>query len=229
MADGQKHAAMMLEFVKKRWFTLALVLLLLAALVRKNIRFQADDAATPPAQESHGKYTDAASSPKATALLNVGGDGIPASVRLPEVDDATAVAFLKRFASVAVSEQEKFGMPASVLLACAYLNSFAGKRSCATEANNYLAIRCSADWNGPEWNDSGTCFRKYETAWESIRDFNVIHSRKDWYVALKNESEMGWKTWVKKMAVQRVSDVEGFEKEMGRLIQEYRLFELDGL
>lgn len=219
---------MLLEFVKKRWFTLALVLLLLAAIVRKNIRFQPDDAAPPSASESQEKYTDAVSAPKATALLNVGGDGIPAAIRMPDVDDATTVAFLKRFAQVAVTEQEKFGIPASVLLACAYLNSFAGRRTCATEANNYLATRCTAEWSGPELNESGICFRKYETAWESIRDFNVTHSRKDWYASLNKKSTRDWKAWVRGLATNRVSDVENFEKAMVGVIETYRLFELDG-
>lgn len=219
---------MLLEFVKKRWFTLALVLLLLAAILRKNVRFQPGDASRPPATETYEKYTDAASAPKATALLNVGGDGMPTTVRMPDVEEAATVAFLKRFAQVAVTEQEKFGMPASVLLACAYVNSFAGRRACATEANNYLAARCSAEWSGPEMDDSGTCFKKYETAWESIRDFNVSHSRKDWFEALKMKSNRDWKTWVRGLATHRVSDVENFEKEMVRVIEEFRLFELDG-
>lgn len=226
-ATSDKNApAMIQEFVKKRWFSLALLLLLLAAILRKNIRFQSDDVSRPPATETREKYTDASSAPKATALLNVGGDGV-ATVRFPGVDEATTVAFLKRFAQVAVTEQEKFGMPASVLLAAAYVNSFGGGRACAVQANNYLATRCSAGWNGPEANISGTCFRQYETAWESIRDFGAVHSRKDWYKTLKQDTK-DWKKWVQALVAHRVSDVENAEAEMVRVIEEYRLFELDG-
>ncbi len=216
---------MIQEFVKKRWFSLALVLLLLAAILRKNIRFQTDDVSKPPATETREKYTDVASAPKATALLNVGDHGA-ATVHFPGVDEAATVAFLKRFAQVAVTEQEKFGMPASVLLAAAYVNSFGGQRTCAVEANNYLATRCSADWSGPEMEVSGGCFQKYETAWESIRDFSAIHSRKEWYVALKRETK-DWKKWVKALAAHRATDVENAQAEMVRVIEEYRLFELD--
>jgi len=227
VTGSDKNApAMIQEFVKKRWFSLALALLLLVAVLRKNIRFQTDDVSRPPAVETREKYTDAASTPKPAALLNVGGDGIPATVRFHGVDDAATVAFLKRFAPVAVTEQGKFGMPASVLLAAAYVNSFGGKRASAVEANNYLATRCSSDWSGPEADISGACFRKYETAWEGIRDFSVIHSRKEWYAALKKDRK-DWRKWVKSMAGHRTSDVENAETEMVRVIEEYRLFELD--
>jgi flagellum-specific peptidoglycan hydrolase FlgJ len=217
---------MIMTFVKKRWFSIALVLIILVAMARKNVRFQVDDTAAPAARENLEKYTEDVA-PKATARMNIVGDDDQKLVRMPNVDDATAVAFLKRFAQVAVAEQEKFGIPASVLLACAYVNSFAGQRTCATEANNYLATRCTADWGGPVANISGSCFRQYNTAWESIRDFNQVHSRKEWYVALKKGSKQNWKPWVKALAKHRVTDVENFEAEMAKIIREFQLEELD--
>lgn len=218
---------MLLEFVKKHWFTLALLLIVLVAIVRKNILVRDSDAGTPSATESREKYTEDVSSPKATALLHLADEHGPTLVRLPAVDDAVAVAFLKRFAQVAVTEQEKFGMPASVLLATAYLNSFAGQRACAVEAHNYLATRCTADWNGPVASVSGVCFRQYQTAWESIRDFGTYCSRKGWHAELRQTAPKDWKRWIKVMAAHRVSDVQDFEQEASRVIEEYRLFELD--
>ncbi|MEQ1746366.1 MAG: glucosaminidase domain-containing protein [Saprospiraceae bacterium] len=213
---------MTLEFVKKRWFTIALVVLALFAIVRKNTRPSSKNAADP-----YEKYTDTKPSQQANTLLNVAGSGTPETVRFPATDEAQTIAFLKRFAQVAVAEQQKFGMPASVLLACAYVNSFAGQRTCATEANNFLAAHCSGDWAGPTLDVSGVCFKKYETAWESIRDFNLTNSKKAWYTATKKEDGLRWKPWVKALTKNRVSDVENFEAEVVRIVEEYRLFELD--
>jgi len=218
---------MLVQFVKKRWFTVALILIVLVAIGRKNVRFRANDTVAPAATESREKYTEDAAAPKSTALMHLVGDGGQTLVRLPDVADAAAVAFLKRFAQVAVAEQEKFGMPASVLLACGYVNSFAGQRACATEANNYLATRCSSDWGGLVASISGTCFRQYNTAWESIRDFNALHSQKAWYADLKKTAQTDWKRWVKGLAAHRVSDVENFEAEARKVIEAYRLYELD--
>lgn len=214
---------MLLDFIKKRWFTLALLLILFIAILRKNLRFDPESPAAAPQE----KYTNDKASSKGAALLNLGGDGNAQHFEVPVIDEATAVGFLKRFGHVAVAEQEKFGMPASVLLACAYVNSFAGKRDCALEANNYLAVHCSDEWNGPVVNSSRTCFRKYNTAWESIRDFNLSLQKNNWYAVLKKSAGRNWKPWVKGLASQRVSDVENFENEMLKVIQDYRLFELD--
>ena len=217
---------MLLDFIKKRWFTLALLLILFIAVLRKNLRCEMDPKA-PAVGQSKEKFTDEGASAKGAALLNLGGDGSAQKLRMPEIDETTAVAFLKRFGHVAVAEQEKFGMPASVLLACAYVNSFSGRRNCALEANNYLAIRCTEDWNGPTANYSGACFRQYNTAWESIRDFNNSLHQNNWYIKLKKSAGNDWKAWVKGLAKHEVSDVENFEAELKEVIQAYRLFELD--
>jgi flagellum-specific peptidoglycan hydrolase FlgJ len=118
------------DFFKKRWFSVALVALLLVAVVRKNLRINVGDTASPAKKEQPEKYTAEPTIAQSTSMLSLGADGSSAAVRMPATDDATAMAFLKRFGQVAVSEQKKFGMPASVLLACTYLNSFAGRRAC---------------------------------------------------------------------------------------------------
>lgn len=218
---------MLVEFIKKRWFTLALLLILFIAILRQNLRFESGDSAAPVTETPKEKFTEDKQPAKGAALLNLGSESSPSQLQLPEVDEATAIAFLKRFGHVAVAEQEKFGMPASVLLACAYVNSFSGKRNCALELNNYLAVRCSSDWSGPSANYSGGCFRQYNTAWESIRDFNLQLQKSSWFSPLKKSAGTDWKRWAKGLAAHRVSDVENFEQELVQVIQDYRLFELD--
>lgn len=215
------------DFLKKRWFSVALVALLLAAVVRKNLRINVGDTAAPAKKEQPEKYTAEPAIAQGSSMLSLGAGAGAGMVRMPPTDDATAMAFLKRFGQVAVSEQKKFGMPASVLLACTYLNSFAGRRDCTVEANNYLAVRCTAEWGGPVVTCSGACFRQYNTPWESIRDFNVQWSKREWYVSLKKSAKRDWRIWAKALAEHRVSDVEHFEQEMVRVIQKYQLYELD--
>lgn len=210
-------------FLKKRWFPLALVLLVLVALLRKNIRINLGD---PLHKDATEKYTREPVAAQSTSLLGITPGSRPA-VSFPGVEAAEAVAFLKRFSQVAVAEQEKFGMPASVLLGCAYVNSFAGKRDCATSANNFLAIHCSPDWGGPAITLSGSCFRKYETPWESIRDFNNHLCKNSWYVALRKSAESDWKAWAEALAGHRASDVEHFKEELTKVIETYRLDDLD--
>ncbi|TNE50764.1 MAG: hypothetical protein EP344_17095 [Bacteroidetes bacterium] len=223
----EKYTAMVRGILKKHWFTIALLLIVLIAIARRNLRFETVEtpALTEPANTE--KYTDNRSASRGAALLQLAGDATNARVSMPVVDESTAVAFLQRFGRVAVAEQEKFGIPASVLLACAYVNSFAGQRACAVEANNYLALRCAASWDGPTAVCSGACFRKYNSAWESIRDFNFYLIRCDWYPGLKEKAGKDWRAWVKGLAANQMSDVEHAGAEMERVIEAYRLFELD--
>ena len=218
---------MIWEFLKKRWFSVALVALIVMAIVRKNIRFDVGGASAPAKKVQPEIYTKDASVAQSTTMLHLAGDAIPTANRLPAIDDATAMAFLKRFRQVARTEQQKFGMPASVLLACTYVNSFAGQRDCAAQANNYLGVRCTAEWSGPVVTIAGTCYRKYNTPWESIRDFNVYLSGHNWYGQLKKSARHDWKAWAKALAGHQASDVENFERDLGAVIQKYRLYELD--
>lgn len=215
------------EFLKKHWFSAALLALLLLAFARKNVRINVGDTAAPAKKEQPEKYTREQAVAQNSSLLNLGAGGASAPVPFPETDDAEAMAFLKRFSQVAVAEQKKFGMPASVLLACAYVNSFAGRRDCTVQAANYLAVRCSADWGGPVVTCSGACYRQYNTPWESIRDFNVQLSKREWYAHLKKSAKNNWRAWLKTLAEKGVSDVENFEKEAVKVIQKYQLNELD--
>ncbi|MBK8969216.1 MAG: glucosaminidase domain-containing protein [Lewinellaceae bacterium] len=215
------------DFIKKRWFTIALLLILLIAAVRKNLHVGGDDAAAPASNERPEIYTEEPASAKSASMLNLGGGEKAARVPLPDIDEATAVTFLQRFGKTMVAEQQKFGVPASVLLACAYVNSFSGRRGCAREANNYLAIPCTQDWDGPQTNFNGACFRQYNTAWESIRGFSLFLGQKPWFAALKKSAGQDWKAWAKGLAKHNVSDVQQFEAELVRVIEAYRLYELD--
>jgi len=219
---------MIWDFFKKRWFSVALILIVLIAIFRKNLRVNVGDTAAPAAKEQREKYTGAASAARSASLLQLGGDGAaPTAVELPEIDDATAMAFFKRFGQAAVAEQQKFGIPASVILANAYVNSFAGRRDCATTANNFAGLRCSADWGGPVATISGVCFRKYNTAWESLRDFNLYLSRRDWFANTRKTAGAEWRGWTRALAEHHLSDVTGYEAGMDNAIRRFRLAELD--
>lgn len=218
---------MIWDFFKKRWFSVALVLIVLLAIFRNNLRIATNKTPLPAAKEQPEKYTNDAVAARGASLLQLGTESAGSAVHLPETDDATSMAFLKRFAQVAVAEQKKFGIPASVILATACVNSFAGKRECATTANNFQALHCSAEWGGPVASVSGTCFRQYNTAWESIRDFNQYISQRNWFAALRRSAGSDWRPWLRAFAEHHVSDVDQFEVEAGKLIDRFRLAELD--
>lgn len=213
------------KFFKTNWFPIAVIILVLASIVKKNLFSLVTNGGKRPVIE---KLTDTgalASSEESQAGLF--SWATRTSVDLPEIPESVAVPFLQRFGKVAAGEQEKFGIPASVILAAAYVNSFSGKRDWAIQHNNYFGLGCTAGWEGATETVNGICIRRYEKAWDSFRDFSkYLNSRKD-YGALRQSCGKDWKAWAKALDAKKISEVSDFEGEMVKVIVAYRLFELD--
>lgn len=214
---------MLWKFIKTNWFAVALMFLLLVAIGRNNPRFRFWDAGKPTV--STGKYTTV--NPGSTAHLDLFGESGAPTVSMPTVDDATAVSFLQRFGNVAVNERKKFGIPPSVLLACAYVNSFSGQREAAQQGNNFFALPCTG-WDGSIVTIEGQCFRKYDTAWASFRDFGLYMGSQPWFSTVRQDAGSDWQQWLKALDGKGVSDVRNHTSEIKTIIETYRLYELDG-
>ena len=55
-------------------------------------------------------------------------------------------AFFEQYAPMAMEQQQKYGIPASVTLAQMYIESAGGKSKLAREGNNYFGIKCPPGW-----------------------------------------------------------------------------------
>lgn len=91
--------------------------------------------------------------------------------------------YIERYKDIAIREMERAGVPASIKLAQAILESNAGRSPLARQANNHFGIKCGPDWKGKsysqeddEYDENGkivkSCFRVYKTAEASF----VAHS-----------------------------------------------------
>ena len=60
--------------------------------------------------------------------------------------NAQKAAFFERYAPIAMEQQQKYGIPASITLAQMYLESGGGTSKLAVNGNNYFGIKCSSDW-----------------------------------------------------------------------------------
>jgi len=211
------------NFLKTNWFYLAMGVLLALYLTRKYpnlIPLDLPNKNTPAETLREGIKPGK----KGAALLGFVQDE-PAAVRpVPgKVKAEKAEAFLKRFAKVAVSERKQFGIPASVLLACAFVNSQAGQLETSKAAHNIFALPCSQEWEGGTTRINGKCVRKYETAWASFRDFSIHLSSQEWYGSLKKSAGKDWRKWADKLGKEDVADAKALKK----VIEEYQLDELD--
>ena len=170
---------------------------------------------------------------KGTSLFNFfsspfkkGKEGNDFLEKLDVVDQSIQEAYLDRFAHVAKSEQEKFQIPASIILANALLHSQGGQSDLSTDYNNHFYISCGDNWNGGTGSSEGICYRIYESAWMSFRDHSqYITSGK--FSDLTKLSSTDYEGWAKGLAKRNFSGDKNLAKNLIRIIEKYGLNDLD--
>lgn len=210
------------KFIKTNWFYLAMGVLLLCYAVRKypHLNPFKVDSLSGKEKLSFGQ----SESKKGAALLGfVPDEAEKRKLEAAESNPSDAESFLKRFAKVALSERKKFGVPVSVILAAAYVNSASGKSDAARNANNFFSLPCTEEWDGESVELDGKCIRSYESAWASFRDFSIYLSSQEWYGSLKKSAGKDWRKWVEKLGDEDVSS----SGKMKKIIEQYALYEMD--
>lgn len=237
------------RFVRDNWFKLLLVLLALYIFFQKDLSFQVNfrspgnrdvEEQTPPqvdragkrerlTEKSGGKLSSLEGKRELFDLSSAFSPGrkeTSCKEMLENVGEESRIAYLKRFARVALVEQKKFGIPASVILAEALLHSVCGGADWVVSGNNHFALRCGEQWTGAAGEYRGKCFRHYESAWASFRDHSLYLSN-DFREELPFGQNADYKVWVNAIAKGPCSEEAGLANTLEELIETYRLFELD--
>ena len=149
--------------------------------------------------------------------------------------------YIERYKKIAVEEMERAGVPASIKLAQALLESNAGKSELAKKANNHFGIKCHSDWTGKTYekedddydqfgNLTKSCFRKYKHAEESY----IAHSeflrdprKENRYGFLFRLDPTDYKRGAKGLRTSGYATGAGYDDKLIRIIETYNLSELD--
>ena len=98
--------------------------------------------------------------------------------------------YIETYKDVAQSNMKKYGIPASIILGQAILESGAGTAPLSEQANNHFGIKCHKDWLGEsiKYDDDSIaeCFRKYYNASDSFRDHALFLTKGSRYSFLLN-------------------------------------------
>jgi hypothetical protein len=202
----------MKQFFVKNWFKIGVLLILAYLAVARSPLHINFGRQSPKAQAETITETlpVATSGSEASILSSSSGDSKSLVTTLAKVSDADKEAYLKRFAKVAMQEQQKFGLPASVMLSIALLHSESGQRDITVSGNNHFGL-LSAD-KSP---------KKYDRAWDSFRDFSNLVAAKLTDKPTKAEAE----AWLK--ALSKAGLVGGEQNDLEQLIKHFNLSELD--
>ena len=109
------------------------------------------------------------------------------------------VEYIEKYKTEAIEQMIEHGIPASITMAQALLESDDGNSPLAKFANNHFGIKCHLDWNGPNFSydddAKGECFRKYMDAINSYEDHSLFLKSRRWYAPLfqlKSNDYRGW-------------------------------------
>jgi LysM repeat protein len=130
----------------------------------------------------------------------------------------------------AIRDMKRTGVPASITLAQACLESLDGCSPLAKEANNHFGIKCS-DWTGPSYiqddDKKDECFRKYKTTLDSYDDHSLFLSTRPRYAFLFQLDKNDYKAWAKGLKKAGYATDPTYADRLIKIIEDNQLYLLD--
>lgn len=140
------------------------------------------------------------------------------------------LAYIEKYAQLAVIQQKEYGIPASITLAQGLLESGAGQSEFAKKSNNHFGIKCH-DWTGERvYHDDdaqGECFRKYENVLDSYRDHSLFLKNKGRYSFLFDLSPTDYESWAHGLKKAGYATDPSYAYKLISLIENYELHKYD--
>ena len=151
--------------------------------------------------------------------------------QMPAPEKTPQVIYIEQFATLAVEEMYRSGIPASITLAQGLLESGYGLSELAVKGNNHFGIKCHNNWTGGRMyyddDKKGECFRKYKSPEESYRDHSDFLRYRDRYKFLFDYKITDYKSWVNGLKKEGYATDPGYPTKLINLIETYELYEYD--
>ena len=147
------------------------------------------------------------------------------------LDETAYNSYIEKYASVAVSEMHRSGIPASITLAQGLLESSAGNSPLAVEGNNHFGIKCHRTWTGRtishDDDELNECFRAYDSALESFRDHSDYLRYYDRYKSLFNNKAGDYQAWAYGLKAAGYATDPSYPQKLITLIEHFNLSRFD--
>src|SRR5258707_1367756 len=119
--------------------------------------------------------------------------------RLCAQNNPDVINYINTYKALAVSEMQRTGVPAAIILAQGIHETEAGNSELVKKSNNHFGIKCKDDWTGDRvYHDDdahGECFRSYTTAADSYRDHSDFLKKGSRYNFLFNLDPTDYEGW----------------------------------
>ncbi len=148
-----------------------------------------------------------------------------------KVTSQVVMAYIEKYKETAKKSMQEYGIPASITLSQAILESGCGTGSLCLMANNHFGIKCRNDWKGlsVKYDDDAAqeCFRKYNDPRESFKDHSTFLLSRSWYAHLFLLDKKDYKAWAKGLKASGYATDPKYPQKLIGIIEKYKLFEID--
>ena len=143
----------------------------------------------------------------------------------------TRQAYILQYKDLAIKNMREYGIPASIILSQAIVESGNGTSRLAREANNHFGIKCHTGWTGKtvaHTDDApNECFRKYDHPTESFKDHAEFLRYRTRYAFLFDLSPYDYKGWAHGLKSAGYAVNPQYAEILIRVIEESKLYEYD--
>lgn len=161
-----------------------------------------------------------------TLVLAVGGTTVLAQ-------NPTTQAYVAQYKNIAQEEMRRTGVPASITLAQAIVESQSGTSPLVKRSNNHFGIKCKPEWTGPRTyhddDERGECFRVYEEATASFRDHSDFLRTRAHYAFLFSLDPTDYRAWSHGLKKAGYATAPTYPAKLIKVIEDYQLYTYDTL
>ena len=156
-------------------------------------------------------------------------------------ENSAYLSYIETYSHLAISEMGRTGIPASIKLAQAILESNAGQSELARKANNHFGIKCGSSWTGKTvyrkdddrdrfGNLKKSCFRSYKEVIDSYiahSEFLMNENKSNRYGFLFELKSDDYKGWAKGLKKAGYATNPKYDKLLIKIIEDYDLARFD--
>lgn len=153
-------------------------------------------------------------------------------------DRIIADAFIERYALLAVDEMKRSGVPASIKLAQAMVESNMGRSTLALQSNNHFGIKCKTYWTGKQYYHKDddfdkkgklveSCFRAYENIQSSFKDHSDFLKYSGKYDILFSLEITDYRGWAHGLRSCGYATDKSYAIKLIQTIEEFSLYRFD--
>ena len=165
-----------------------------------------------------------------TANYNNATEVLEATTRV-KVTTKMVLDYIEKYKEVAKDNMIRTGIPASITLGQALLESGAGTGPLSVQANNHFGIKCHKEWTGPsiKYSDDteDECFRKYDQPSESFKDHSYFLTSRPRYAELFEFEKDDYKSWAYGLKAAGYATDSKYPDKLIGLIEKYQLGRFD--